>query len=236
MIFLIDDSQDTLAIKLMSSTQSAFGRWHAVKTSDGQLYTTTSSTADLTHTWDKTQDKPSSEENVKTRYVIYYLNPETRNGEYSQHVNNMGLYNQMIYTIWAINMLASSYDNWWEYSNCPKLQAFEMLEGYYLNDSSNRVPFDIQPYYQNDYSLELYEKSIKFIKYYGSSNSIHKLRLLAAIDHQMREHNCCGTSVLISEQPRNDTINSNGAFIWSVISNHNELMNTYFNSTDTNQS
>lgn len=235
MIFLIDDSQDTLAIKLMSSTQSAFGRWHAVKTSDGQLYTTTSSTANLTHTWDKTQDKPSSAENVKTRYVIYYLNPETRNGEYPQHVNNMGLYNQMIYTIWAINMLASSSGDW-EYSNCPKLQAFEMLEGYYLNDSSNRVPFNLKPYNTSNYNTEPYEESIKFIKHYGSSNNIHKLRLLTAIDFQMRENNCCGTSVLISEQPTNSSTDSNGAFIWSVISNHNELMNTYFNSTGTNQS
>ena len=235
MIFLIDDSQDTLAIKLMSSTQSTFGRWHAVKTSDGQLYTTTSSTANLTHTWDKTQDKPSSEENVKTRYVIYYLNPETRNGEYPQHVGVMGLYDQMIYTIWAINMLTNDSGHW-AYSNCPKLQAFEMLEGYCLTDSSNRVPFDLRPYYQDDYSLEPYEKSIKFIKYYGSSNSTHKSRLLTAINSQMKDRSCTGTSVLISELPNNSVVDLTGAFIWSVISNHNELMNTYFNSNSTNQS
>lgn len=73
-IVLFDDTADTTNFSLIAkSVTTANNSWYAVKTSDGQLYTTTSTSAKTTtHTWDKTQDKQSSCPELKTRYAIFY--------------------------------------------------------------------------------------------------------------------------------------------------------------------
>lgn len=227
MIFLIDDSQDTLNIPLMVSTSSSYGRWHAVKTSDGQLYTTTSNTQDITHTWDKTKDKPSSDPLVKTRYIIYYLNPSTRSSEFPQHVGVMGLYNQVISMVWAIDMSTNDTGHF-GYNNCPKLQAFELLEGYVLLDSSKRVPFDPITYYGDDYTLKPFEKSIKFIKWGGDIGPAINDRFVRGVTNLLNNSSnvVTGTYVLLGGHNYND---NKGKFVWSPILNYNEIMSTYFN-------
>lgn len=227
MIFLIDDSQDTLNIPLMVSTRSSYGRWHAVKTSDGQLYTTTSSTQDITHTWNKTMDKPSSDPLVKTRYIIYYLNPSKRASEFPQHVGVMGLYNQVISMVWAIDMSTNDTGHF-GYQNCPKLQAFELLEGYDLLDRDLRVPFDPRTYYENDYTLKPFEKSIKFIKWGGRLDTVMNPKFSNGVIKLLNasQYVADGTYVLLGSHRYND---NKGKFVWSPILNYNEIMSTYFN-------
>lgn len=79
-IYLIDDkSEPDVCSKIGLSSNTVDVAWaaHAAKTSDGQIYTSIStSLEEFTHTWDKTQDKQSSDPNIKTRYVIFYYNPE----------------------------------------------------------------------------------------------------------------------------------------------------------------
>lgn len=73
-IVLFNDTSDTTTFSLIANTvTTANSSWYAVKTSDGQLYTNTSTSAkSITHTWDRTKDKQSSCPEVKTRYAICY--------------------------------------------------------------------------------------------------------------------------------------------------------------------
>ena len=61
---------------LLHTTQTNDARWDAVETSDGSFYLRSDGT-NVTHTWDKTKDKPcyvNGVEVYKTRYIICYSN------------------------------------------------------------------------------------------------------------------------------------------------------------------
>lgn len=95
-ILLIRDLEDTSSLGSISS--SADGVAKMIKTSDGTTYT--SDKYNISHTWDKTKDKPCSL-GYKTRYVIYYYD------EYVREFSNSDLAATVLYavcdTTWQTN-------------------------------------------------------------------------------------------------------------------------------------
>ena len=93
MIVLYNDVDNTISFSVCNKTVSQDGRsFFAVKTSDGQIYTNTSNTysdgTSMTHTWDRSKDKQSSNFDKKTRYAIFYKDKTLKVNTVSGMCNN----------------------------------------------------------------------------------------------------------------------------------------------------
>lgn len=84
-LVLYDDSLDTQTFYYSKSSQAYYH--HAILTSDGAWY---EGKKDVTHTWDRTKDKPCSK-GYKTRYIIVY---------YSNFMSDVRLTNEKLLAIW----------------------------------------------------------------------------------------------------------------------------------------
>ena len=108
-ILLIRDLEDTSSLGSISDGVGGIAKM--IKTSDGTTYT--SREHNISHTWDKTKDKPCSL-GYKTRYVIYYYD------EYVREFSNSDLAATVLYavcdTTWqtnstsAIHIFSNSFD------------------------------------------------------------------------------------------------------------------------------
>lgn len=107
-IILLDNSSPTTSIYLSKEgNTSSIGYYaQAAKTSDGAIYTTTSSTQTITHAWDTNLDKLSSASDLKTRYVVLYVNPSYQDKIYPYNMS--GLFNNALYIITEIKLEYSS--------------------------------------------------------------------------------------------------------------------------------
>lgn len=108
----------------------------AYKTSDGSMYTSTT-----THTWDETKDKDCSD-GYKTRYIIYYSNSENSptNTQFdSYYVNVLSLY-----IIFNINIVYGYYF----------LRNFYLLQSFKFINNKNFNTTTMSNFCNNNYSLK----------------------------------------------------------------------------------
>lgn len=136
-IYLICDDFDTTQFNLYKATSTPLESYPvAAKTSDGVMYTNTSSSSSqsFTHTWDKTKDKQSSDPDVKTRYIIFYT-PSNR----CNAVAPTGLSYVVLYAIYDVSpSLTNQVQNFGILNNAFKLQAFEFVNG---NSTQGKTDF-----------------------------------------------------------------------------------------------
>lgn len=108
----------------------------AYKTSDGSMYTSTT-----THTWDETKDKDCSD-GYKTRYIIYYSNSKNSpiNTQFdSYYVNVLSLY-----IIFNINIVYGYYF----------LRDFYLLQSFKFINNKNFNTTTMSNFCNNNYSLK----------------------------------------------------------------------------------
>lgn len=128
-IYLLTDVNDTVTFSLTNSALTEAPV--AVKTSDGATYTYEDDGASVTHTWDKTKDKQSSDSWLKTRYVICYTSTSTNN---TRAANTPG---DVLYAIFGINFAITN--NWTGSLLADKylLQSFDFLQGFGTSQSTS---------------------------------------------------------------------------------------------------
>lgn len=133
------NSEDTTEFNLSNNDYD--GSTYAVYTSDGVLYTYTDNGANITHTWDKSKDKPVSNdenEHQKTRYVIYYLCNNSSSKKFStsdlaEVIPNRDRYNYpVLYVIFKLNIEHGNSGTNDYFYNFTNLQSFDFLDGYEL--------------------------------------------------------------------------------------------------------
>lgn len=169
-IVLYDDELDTQQFSVCSQNVTSDGSAvFAVKTSDGQLYTSTSTSSSgetKTHTWDRAKDKESSLFDKKTRYAILYRSTTTK--------LNIGknMFNQCIYIINDGVNFHSNETN--DYSTCGylTLQAYKELSGVNTVQTSGRRIFytnlakyiELNTPLQTSYQIDAYKAICSFAK------------------------------------------------------------------------
>lgn len=127
-IYLICDDFDTTRFDLYKATSTPLESHPvAAKTSDGTMYTITSSgsSQSFTHTWDKTKDKQSSDPDVKTRYIIFYTPSNRCNAAAPTDLSYV-----VLYAIYDVSpSLTNQVQNFGVLFMAYKLQAFEFVNG-----------------------------------------------------------------------------------------------------------
>lgn len=108
----------------------------AYKTSDGSMYTSTT-----THTWDETKDKDCSD-GYKTRYIIYYSN--SKNSPINTQFNSYYVNVLSLYIIFNINIVYGYYF----------LQNFYLLQSFKFINNKNFNTTTMSNFCNNNYSLK----------------------------------------------------------------------------------